>query len=44
MIESSACDIESTYRITNDLMGRVHKVVLPQSGGDDILAERFIDR
>ena len=30
------------YRITNDLMGRVHKAVLPKCGGDDILAERFI--
>ena len=42
MIESSACDIKSMYRITNDLMGRVHKAVLPKCGGDDILAERFI--
>ena len=42
MIESSACDIKLMYRITNDLMGRVHKAVLPKCGGDDILAERFI--
>ena len=42
MIESSACDIKSMHRITNDLMGRVHKAVLPKCGGDDILAERFI--
>ena len=42
MIESSACDIKSMYRITNDFMGLVHKAVLPKCDGDDILAERLI--
>ena len=43
MIESSACDIKSMYRITNDdFVGRVHKAVLPKCDGEDILAERLI--